>query len=235
MFDNNISLGNALLMTVFSLMGFFRIFPRYSYIVAFLCFHLHYVSRYSLGEISHGSNFIGMGLLALALALFFFKNPVIYRRFTFGFLFFFFGIGYTSAGISKLIGTGISWPAGKHLWLWIAERHVDVLSSSGSFTFNWIQELVLENQLFATLTLLFGLITELLGFLLWFDKTRPYIAFALILMHFGVYFTMNIMFGVYIYILLIIGFPWFYLFDRYSTFIKNFFNSNLMKWRRKIA
>lgn len=215
MFDNSISLVNGALMIIFVLLGFFRIFPRYSYLIAFLCFHLHYVSRYSLGEISHGSNFIGMSLLAFAVGLFFFKDPKVYRRFIFGFLFLFLGIGYTSAGVSKLIGTGITWPDATHLWLWIAERRVDVLSAGGAFSLNWLQQLILEYRWIGTLTLLFGLLTELFGFLLWFDKTRPYIASALIMMHLGVYLTMNILFDVYIYQLLIIGFPWGYFLDKH--------------------
>lgn len=224
MFENRISIINAFLMSVFALMGFFRIWPRYSYIISFLCFHLHYVSRYSLGEISHGSNFIGMGMLALALGLFFFKEPKMNRRFVFGFLFLFFGIGYTSAGVSKLIGTGLTWADGRHLWLWIAERRVDVLSAGGTFSYNWIQELSMEHSWFASLSLVFGLIAEFFGFLLWFDKTRPYIAIALIGMHLGVYFTMNIMFDVYIYLLLILGFPWGDWIDRYTSLGKSRFS-----------
>lgn len=228
MFENNISVLNAFLMSGFALMGFFRILPRYAYIISFLCFHLHYVSRYSLGEISHGSNFIGMSLLALALALFFFKDQKKYVPFLFGFLFLFFGIGYTSAGVSKLIGTGITWPDGRHLWLWIAERRVDVLSAGGTFSLNWIQELSLDQAWFASLSLIFGLIAEVLGFLLWFDKTRPYIATALIGMHFGVFLTMNIMFDVYIYILLIIGFPW-------GRWIQNYTSLKQTKWVNSIT
>lgn len=208
MFNNGVSLINAALMTVFALLGFFRILPRYSYVIAFLCFHLHYVSRYSLGEISHGSNIIGMSFLALALSLLLFKDPKICRRFALGFTIFFVGLGYTSAGVSKLIGTGISWPEGSHLWLWIGERRVDVLSAGGAFSLNWIQELSLEYRWLATLSLLFGLLAEFFGFLFWFKKTRPYIATALIGMHIGIYLTMNIMFDVYIYELLILGFPW---------------------------
>ncbi|MDX1638081.1 MAG: hypothetical protein R3281_08940 [Balneolaceae bacterium] len=215
MFDNGISLVNAALMTLFCLLGFFRVFPRGAYAIAVLFFHLHYVSRFSLGEISHGSNFIGMSLLALALALFFFNEPRFYQRFAFGFLFFFMGIGYTSAGVAKLIGTGITWPDGAHLWLWIAERKVDVLSAGGTFSPNWIQELALENRFVSTLILTFGLLTEVLGFLLWFSKTRPYIATALIGMHIGVYISMNIMFGVYILELLILGYPWGRWFDKF--------------------
>jgi len=217
MFDNGISLINAALMTLFALLGFFRILPRYSYLITFVLFHLHYVSRYSLGEISHGSNFIGMSVLALALGLFFFREAKMYRRFVFGFLFFFIGLGYTSAAISKLVASGILWPSGEHLWLWIAERRVDVLSAGGAFSLNWIQELVVEHKWFATLTLAFGLLSELFGFTLWFDKTRPYIAVALIAMHIGIDLTMNILFDMYIYELLILGFPWGYWLNKYLS------------------
>lgn len=236
MFEHNISLLNAALISLFALMGFLRIFPKYSYLIALALFHLHYVSRFSLGEISHGSNFIGMSLLALGVGLFFFGNkPVQYRRFIMGFIFFFFGLGYTSAAVSKLIGTGITWPSGEHLWLWIAERSVDVASSSGQFTPNLIQEWVLEYKLLGTFSLVFGLLTEFFGFLFWFDKTRPYIATALIMMHFGVYFTMSIMFDVYIYELLIIGYPWAKLIDQYLNFEENLFLRKTYLWSMKIS
>lgn len=223
MFDHNISLINAALMTLFAGFGFFRIFSRYSYLIAFALFHLHYAARFSLGEISHGSNFIGMSLLALALALLLFRNPTTYRRFALGFVIFFVGLGYTSAGISKLIGTGLTWPSGEHLWLWIAEREVDVMSGSGVFSPNLIQELALEHHFLATLTLIFGLLTELFGFLIWFKKFRPYIATALIVMHLGVYISMNIMFSAYILELLVIGYPWIYLLNKNFNLEQNYF------------
>lgn len=222
MFSNSFSLVNAGIITFFVLLGLFRNLPRYSYLIALAFFHLQYVSRFSLGEISHGSNFIGMSLMALGLALFFFyEDPVYYRRFAMGFLFFFLGLGYTSAAISKLIGTGLTWPAGEHLWLWIAERSVDVASAKGSFTPNFLQKLILEYRILGTLTLSFGLATEFFGFLFWFKKTRPFIATALIGMHIGVFLTMSIMFDVYIYELIILGYPWYKLFDRYLDFENN--------------
>jgi len=236
MFEHNISLINAGLISIFALFGFFRVLPKYSYLITLGLFHLHYVSRFSLGEISHGSNFIGTSLLALALALFFFNDdPVRRQRFTMGFIFFFFGLGYTSAAVSKLIGTGLTWSSGEHLWLWIAERSVDVASSTGSFTPNAIQEWVLEYKFLGTLSLAFGLMAEFFGFLFWFDKTRPYIATALIAMHFGVYFTMNIMFDVYIYELLIIGYPWARLIDQYLDLDKNPILAKTYDWSVKFA
>lgn len=235
MFSNGVSLINAALMTIFVSLGFFRILPKYSYLIAFALFHLHYVSRYCLGEISHGSNFIGMSLFTLALALFFFRDPVSYRRFTMGFIFFFFGLGYTSAAVSKLIGTGLTWPSGEHLWLWIAERSVDVRSSKGFFDPNIVQQWTQTSYFLATLSLIFGLLAEFFGFLFWFDKTRPYITVALIGMHIGVYLTMSIMFDVYIYELLIIGFPWGVWLDRYIDFETHPFFNKTYQWSMKLA
>lgn len=132
MFDHNVALINAALVGVLGLVGFFRLWPP-AYLLALFAFHLQYVARYSLGEISHGSNLVGMGVLGLGLALLFFRDEEHRRRFTFGFLYFFIGLGYTSAAVCKLIGTGITWPDGRHLLMWIAERKVDTLSKFGSF------------------------------------------------------------------------------------------------------
>lgn len=176
-----------------------------------------------------------MSLLAVAISLFFFKDPKIYRRFAIGFVLFFVGIGYTSAGVSKLIGTSLTWPDGNHLWLWMAKRKVDVLSEGGVFSYNWIQEFSLKYRWFATLSLTFGLVAELAGFLLWFDKTRPFIAAALIGMHLGIYVAMNIMFDVYIYVLLLIGFPWSYWFDHCINLKKNPPLYNGYKWSTKLS
>lgn len=110
-----------------------------------------------------------------------------------------------------------------------------MLSEGGVFSYSWIQELSLKYRWFATLSLTFGLVAELSGFLLWFDKTRPFIATALIGMHLGIYVAMNIMFDVYIYVLLLIGFPWSYWFDHYSNFEKNPLLYNGYKWSTKLS
>ena len=67
LFDHYLAVGNAALVTALGLMGFFRLW-RPSYAAALALFHLQYTARYSLGEISHGSNLVGMGILGLALA-----------------------------------------------------------------------------------------------------------------------------------------------------------------------
>lgn len=213
MFDRGISLVNAGLMTLFCGLGFARV-TRFAYPAAILLFHLQYAARYCLGEISHGSNFIGMSLLGLALGVLFFEPVKLRRRFALGFMYFFFGLGYTSAALSKLVGTGLDWPHGHHLWLWIAERQVDTISKFGAFEPNWIQQLVLGDYRFGTLVLSFGLLVELFGWLMWWRRTRYFIIPAVIGMHFGIALAMNIFFEVYTYELVLLGFPWAIMLDR---------------------
>lgn len=188
---------------------------RFAYWGVLLLFHLFYVSRYSLGEISHGSNFIGTAVLALALGVSLFKKEARPRmRFVFGLLFLLFGLGYTSAGVCKLVATGIDWPMGEHLRLWMGERYIDVTSSRGFKELSPFQQLALEHTSIGTAALTFGLVAELGGFLVWFRRTRVLAITALILMHVGVDLSMDIYFGHNIYILLLLGYPWSRLLDR---------------------
>jgi hypothetical protein len=207
MFQSGFAYANAALITIFMLIGFLDKW-RFSYIIALLFFHLHYVSRYSQGEISHGSNLTAMVLLSFALAAIFFQDKSVRRKISFGFVIFFGGLGYVSAAMSKLIGGGIFWSDGAHMYLWMGERSIDRLSQDGLFEFNLLQNLMFDHYWLSTLILTFGLLVELTGFLLWFKKTRWIQATLLIGMHVGILVTMNIYFGPYIYILLIIGFPW---------------------------
>lgn len=215
--DLDIFLGNysplliAATMTVMVIVAFFFTKFKWLYILVFLLLHLLYVTRFSLGEIPHSSNLIGFSMLGLGLAGCFIKNKWQALSFAYGFLVFFVGLGYTSAGVSKLIGTGITWPDGYHLWLWIAEKSTDVLSAEGSFRLSWVQEWTLQSRFIGTVFLSFGLLTELSAFLLWWKKLRPIITLLLIAMHIGIYYAMNIWFMSYMFGLVIIGFPWFRL------------------------
>lgn len=219
-FGNNLALYNAGMLTALAAIAFF--FRRYKwlYIIAFFLLHMQYVARFSLGEIPHSSNLVGFGLLGLGLAFCFIKGRWKALSFAYGFLIFFIGLGYTSASISKLIGTGISWVDGNHLWLWIAEKSTDVLSAEGSFTLSWIQQLALQSRFIATVILSVGLFTEFVAFLMWWKKPRPFITLMLIGMHIGIYYSMNIWFMSYMIGLSIIGFPWYklinYLAEKYS-------------------
>jgi len=212
MFDHHIALGNAVLLAGLLVVGFFRLW-RPAYAIALLLFHFQYVARYSLGEISHGSNLVGMGILTLGLAHLFFRDDLYRRRFTFGTLYFFIGLGYTSAAVSKLIGTGITWPSGQHLLMWIMERKVDTISKFGAFDPNLLQELVLQNYHWGTLFLLFGLVAEGASFLMWFRRYRYYVVMLVVGMHIGIVFTMNIFFEASTYMLILLGLPWGGIFD----------------------
>lgn len=208
-FGNNLALINAGVMSGLTLVAFFSRKFKWLYLLSFLLLHIQYVTRFSLGEIPHSSNLLGFSVLGLGIAFCFFKDRVRALSFAYGFLIFFVGLGYTSASISKLIGTGITWVDGNHLWLWIAEKSVDVLSAKGTYNLTWVQELALQSRFMATLILSFGLLTEMVGFLIWWKKLRPYITLLLISMHIGIYYSMNIWFLSYMIELVIIGFPWY--------------------------
>ncbi|MBC8066990.1 MAG: hypothetical protein IAG13_01545, partial [Deltaproteobacteria bacterium] len=200
-------LASALTLAV--ILGFARLpgVGRVAYAVALVLFHLMYVTRYSLGEISHGSHFIGMAVLGLAIADLAMPSQMR-ERFTLGFLFFFYGIAYTSAGFCKLIGSGLGWADGRHLALWLGERTVDIGSTFGSFEPNALQRVLVAHPALATAVLAFGLLAELGGVALWLRRTRPYAATALIAMHVGVELSLGIWFGHNIYALLAIAYPW---------------------------
>lgn len=207
MFEHYVAPANAVLVGLLGAVGFFRLW-RPAYLLALLCFHLQYVARYCLGEISHGSNLIGMGILGLGLALVAFRSEALRRRFTFGFLYFFIGLGYTSAAVCKLIGTGITWPDGRHLLMWIVERKVDTISRFGAFEPSFIQEMVLYDYRFGTLVLTFGLLVELFSFLTWWRKPRHVILMLMALMHIGIVLSMNIFFEASTYFLILLAIPW---------------------------
>lgn len=208
---------NASVISVLCILAFLRITFKWPYFAALILLHLQFAVRYSQGEIPHSMNMLGMSLLALALSTLLFSKPWQVSRFTFGGIYFFVGLSYFSAAISKLIGTGINWFDGRHLWLWMSEKSTDILSRTGTFEYNWLQELALEYWPIASLILLFGWLTEFCGVLMWWKKYRPYITTAVIAMHFGITMTMNIRFDAYVIELLIIGYPWDILIDKYQS------------------
>lgn len=212
-FGNSLPMVSAGLMTGMAAVAFFSKRYKWLYLIIFLLLHLQYVARFSLGEIPHSSNLIGFSMLGLGLAFCFIKDKWNALSFAYGFLVFFVGLSYTSASISKLVASGISWVDGKHLWLWIAEKSTDVLSAEGSYTLSLVQELALQSRFIATTILIIGLLTEICAFLFWWKKLRPLITLMLIGMHIGIYYSMNIWFMSYLIELSIIGFPWYKLFN----------------------
>lgn len=207
-FFGDLATVNAVAITLFTVIPLLTKRLRWLYTLGFLLFHVQYVVRFSQGEIPHSANLVGFSLMGLGLGGLFIKDMKKALPFAFGFTVFFAGLGYTSAAISKLVATGPAWVDGSHLWLWIGEKSIDILSMTGSFQLNWLQELALSSWFLATLILLFGLLAELSGFLLWWKRFRAYVVTALIAMHIGIDLAMNIFFKTFTIELIIIGYPW---------------------------
>lgn len=216
LFEHYLSLLNAAGVTGLVLAGFFRL-SRYAYVSGFLLLHLQYAARYTLGEIPHSSNMLGMTLLGLSLAMLLYSDDLHRRRFTLGFTYFFVGLGYTLSGICKLVGTGLSWPAGRHLWMWINEKSIDAFAKTGVLEFNLLQELALSGHGLATIFLTIGLLTELSAFLLWWRRFRRPVLSAIIGLHLGIWIVMNIFFKLAVLELLLLAFPWSVCLDRLAS------------------
>ena len=214
-FDHNLALINAALITVLALFSFFRAGPKWLYMAVLVLFHMQYVIRYSQGEIPHSQNLIGMSVLCFAIGAWFFPDRKVMPRFVIGTIIFFIGLGYTSAFFAKLIGTGINWYDGRHLWLWISEKSIDILSREGAYNPNFLQQIALGSTAAASVILLIGWFTELIGFTMWWKKLRPYTTTLIIGMHFGITLTMNIRFDAFVMQLILVGYPWYKLIDRY--------------------
>lgn len=204
---------NAACITMLALMGFFRL-GRFGYGGAFLLLCLQYAARYTLGEIPHSANVLGMTLLGLALAPLAFRDARGRRRFVMGFTYFFIGLGYVLAGCSKLVASGPLWVDGRHLWMWINEKAIDAFSRSGVLEFNALQEAALSSYALATLFLVVGLVTELFAWLMWWRRTRYVAVWAVIGLHVGIYLVMDIMFYLSTIELVLLGLPWAALLDR---------------------
>lgn len=214
-FDNYLSYLIAVTILIFAIVAFFRKGPNWLYMVVILLFHLLYVIRFSQGEIPHSQNLIGMSLLCFAIGLIWYPDKKTRPRFIIGSILFFIGLGYTSAFFAKLIGTGFHWFDGRHLWLWISEKSIDILSREGVYNPNFLQRLALNNIGIASIILLIGWSTEFIGFTLWWHKLRPYTTTLLIAMHIGITLTMNIRFDAFVIQLILVGYPWYKILDIY--------------------
>ncbi|ARA93925.1 hypothetical protein AWN76_012660 [Rhodothermaceae bacterium RA] len=211
---HDLVLVNAAVITVLMGLGLLRR-SRYAYLAAFLLMHLQYVARFSLGKVEHGANLLGMTLLGLSLGLLLFDAPRVQRRFTLGFTYFFVGLGYALAACSKLVGTGLHWADGRHLWLWIQEKGIDGWAQTGTLAYNALQELVLSAPGLATLFLALGLLAEASAPLIWWRRYRMPVLLALIGMHAGVYLIMGIQFRLFVLELILLALPWSAWIDRW--------------------
>jgi hypothetical protein len=225
LFDYNLALINASVVTVLIAVAFFRKGPKWLYMAVMLLFHIQYVVRFSQGEIPHSQNLIGMSVFCFAVGAWFFPGQKEMPRFVMGSIIFFIGLGYTAAFFSKLIGTGIHWYDGRHLWLWISEKSIDILSREGVYSPNFLQQMALGSTAVASVILLIGWFTELIGFTMWWKKLRPYTTTLLIGMHFGITLTMNIRFDAFVMQLILVGYPWYKLIDRFQVRSPQFIKS----------
>lgn len=214
MFGNALPLANAAVISVLAVLALLRVAPRWTYLVVVLLMHVQYVARYSLGEISHGAHMTGMTVLAFALGMLIFDAPAQRRRFIWGTVVFLVGLSYVSAGLCKLGASGPMWVDGRHLWLWMGEKSIDILSREGAYSANALQQFAAAGRGPATVILTIGLVTELAGFLFWFRKSRWFAAVMLIGMHVGILLTLNIRFDASIAQLAVLGLPWYLLFGR---------------------
>ncbi len=234
MFDSPAGVVNAIAMTLLMVAGYLRLW-RPAYLVGLLLFHLHYVARFSQGEISHGSNFVGMAVLGIAVGTVLFKERKLVRRTAVGLCFFFFGLGYTTAAWCKLIGTGPNWSDGRHLWMWIQERTVDTFSNTGVVDYNWLQELALQHHWLATAILTFGLLTEFFGFLIWFKRFRAYAVTLVLGMHLGIWGVMKLTFSANTHLLFILAYRWDALLDRALEHLSEAQRERVRRLRLRLA
>lgn len=229
-FGSSLSIVSAALITLCTVIPFFTKRARWLYGIAFILFHIQHVTRFSQGEIPHSANLVGFSLLGLGLGGIFIRDIKKSLPFAFGFLIFFTGLGYTSSALTKLLATGVTWPDGHHLWLWIGEKSIDILSKTGEFQLNWLQELTLSSRFIATVILLVGLLTELSGILLWWKRFRPFVVTAIILMHLGIFLAMNIFFKTFTIELIIIGYPWNRIVNAQLDYIQQFTSHAAGRW-----
>lgn len=212
-FHHQLALVTAGCITICALFAYFRRGTKWMYPAVMLLLHLQYVIRFSQGEIPHSSNLIGMAVFCFAIGILFFPGKERMPRFVMGSIIFFTGLGYTSAFVVKMVGTGINWYDGRHLWLWISEKSIDILSREGIYQANFLQQMALNSTTFASFLLLVGWITEMIGVTMWWKKLRPYTTTLLIGLHLGITITMNIRFDAFVLQLILIGYPWYKLLD----------------------
>lgn len=207
LFEPVLARTNAALITLCCIVGMLHVF-RPAYAIAIVAMHVQFAARYSQGKIPHGATLIGVGLLGLALGALLERRPLWAQRFALGFTVLFTAIGYTSAALCKLGASGPGWIAGEHLVLWIHERLVDAGGKYGEGSLNSVQVMLLDHPPLATLSLTFGLVMEAIALLAILPRFRPWVFGLLILMHVGIWISMDILFDVNVYFLILLAFPW---------------------------
>lgn len=180
---------------------------RGAYAGAFAAFALQYAARFGLGKVQHGTNMLGMALLALAIAELAYRDVRVRRKATLGLVVLMFSIGYSLAAFAKYAATGLRWVRGQNLWLWIEQKRIDTLSAGGHGELNALQALVMRSKPLATFFLCLGLASETAAVVMWWRPARRWVMLALAGMHMGISAVMNIHFTASVLILLAFGLP----------------------------
>lgn len=180
---------------------------RGAYALAFGSFALQYAARFGLGKVQHGTNMLGMALLALAIAELAYRDVRLRRKAALGLVVVMFSIGYMFAAYAKLSATGLRWVRGQNLWLWIEQKRIDTLSAAGHAELNTLQALAVRSKPLATFFLCLGLVSESAAMLMWWRPARRWVMLALAAMHMGISLVMNIHFTASVLILLAFGLP----------------------------
>jgi hypothetical protein len=193
MLDGRVPWLNAAAIAALLGVGFARRW-RGAYAMALLLMLFQYGARYSIGEIPHGANLIGMCLLGFAMGPLVFADRQKATRFSFGFIWLSIAIGYSSAAACKLIASGPGWPLGEHLALWIYNKATDAFAKSGHFELSLLQRFFVEQRWAATLLLCAGLCSELGSGLIVFPRARPWVLWAIVGLHLGIGVVLEIWF-----------------------------------------
>ncbi len=212
-FGTPLALISAVLTTGLLALGFLRVW-RWAYLAGFVLLHFQFVTRFSQGFDPHGSHLLGVTLLGFALGAVLFAEEGVRNRFVLGYTYFFLGLGYTSAAFSKFVGTGLLWADGRHMWMWIGEKSMDAFSNTGVYGLSWIQQLAMDHYAVAAGFLVFGLLTELFAFLMWWRPFRYPMVLAVLALHVGIFLVMNILSTFVIGELILLGLPWAAWLDR---------------------
>ena len=101
--------------------------------------------------------------------------------------------------------------------MWMTERGIDALSTTGAFEPNLLQTLAGDHLVLGTVFLAGGLVVESLGWMLWYRRTRPFITLALVGLHAGIAAVLDIWFWLNVAVLLCVGMPWSLAFDAVRT------------------
>jgi hypothetical protein len=195
-------------ITVCACSAFARIRPATSYTAVVGLMHLLYVSRWAYGKANHTDNMVGMTIVCLALGYALFRDDEARRvRGVLGFVFVAIGIIYTFAGLAKLRTTGLGWANGAHLQIWIYEAHTGELARFGQSNFTALQTFLLEHTRIGSLLLAGSLAIECCGAAVCFARTRHFALLAMISLHIGIWFVLDIRFSFYMIELLILFVP----------------------------